>query len=113
MNHRWVIHKADVRKAFLQGKPFPEDRRRQVYLTPELAEALGGKRGDIGELLKAAYGLSEAPAEWYVVCDEALASLAARKMLSDPCVWTFVDNGEQYGQIGAHVDDFFNLRTGR
>ena len=55
-----------------------------MYLPPELAEALGGKPGDIGELLKAAYGLSEAPAEWYAVCHEVLCGLGGRRMITDP-----------------------------
>ena len=56
--------------------------------------------------MKAAYGLNEAPAEWFAVCDEVLCSLGRRRMLTDPCMWTFSGDTGQFGQTGDHVDDF-------
>lgn len=65
--------------------------------------------------MKAAYGLTIAPREFYMMADSTLETLRLRRLMADPCVWIYVvedEPGKPYtlGMIGSHVDDF--LMTG-
>ncbi|OLQ08966.1 hypothetical protein AK812_SmicGene7471 [Symbiodinium microadriaticum] len=60
---RWVIQKGDVSGAFLQGREYPD----QLYCIPcpEILEAMNLPPGTVTQLMKACYGLVDAPLEWY------------------------------------------------
>ena len=64
--------------AFLQGNQSQAHRNVVVEPTPELRQALGLKEEEAIRLLKAVYGLCNAPLEWYLcerlVHQERLAS---------------------------------------
>lgn len=65
--------------------------------------------------MKAAYGLTIAPREFYMMADSTLETLRLRRLMTDPCVRIYVvedEPGKPYtlGMIGSHVDDF--LMTG-
>ena len=51
--------------AFLQGQRSEEKRKVYAWPVEELAEALNMPRGQPAQLLKACYGLVNAPAEWF------------------------------------------------
>ena len=112
--------KADVRGAFLQGRVF--ERELYVLPVPELSKALGIPEGEAARLRKAAYGLVEAPIEWYISICETLEQGGWRRLYSDPCCWILVD--ESLGDdkpvedlkdsrvvaiAAGHVDDFLFL----
>ena len=86
---RMKVEKADVRGAFLQGKEF----ERELYVTPvpELAAALGITPGEAARLRKAAYGLVEAPIEWYLSICKTLEEYGWRRLYSDPCCWVLLE----------------------
>ena len=112
VQHGWHLKKADVKAAFLQGKPFDETQVRYAMPPPELKEALGMDSKDSRpvRLLKSVYGLTRAPLDWYRKVDEVLMELGGERCITDPCVWRFWEGDSQkaklMGLIGGHVDDF-------
>lgn len=74
---------------------------------PEICKELNLPTGSITKLTRAAYGLVEAPIEWYLTVKEFLESLGFRRQQSDPCVWgLFSEDQSPIGWICGHVDDF-------
>ena len=63
---QWGFLKADAKTAFLQGEM--GQQHRQIFGQPvqELKEAMGLKEGQAVQFLKAAYGLTIAPREFYL-----------------------------------------------
>ena len=107
VERRWTLVKGDVKKAFLQGRPFEEHLEKLIEPVPELCEALDMKEMEAVRLNKAAYGLAEAPLRWYQTCHEEFTKCGGRRLLSDECAWVFTTpSGEVYGAIVGHVDDF-------
>ena len=75
--------KGDVSGAFLQGR----NLQRDLWVPPvlELAAALNVSLGEIMKLKKAAYGLVEAPVEWYISLSTVLTEHGWRRLKYDPC----------------------------
>lgn len=99
------IEKGDVSGAFLQGREF----QRQVLCQPlpEICEALKLPSGSVTRLTRAAYGLVEAPLEWYLTVNAFLEELGFLRQQSDPCVWSlFAEDQSVIGWVCGHVDDF-------
>ena len=58
-------------------------------------------------LTKAAYGLVEAPIQWFLSVSRYLESLGGERQFSDPCCWGFFDKDRNpIGWVCGHVDDF-------
>ena len=104
-NLKQTAFKGDVSGAFLQGREFSRD----VFIqpTPEIAKALELEPGEVARLTKAAYGLVEAPLEWYLTVSDYLQEIGYRRLLSDPCCWIYWDpSGNVISVVCGHVDDF-------
>ena len=102
---RWRLWKADVKAAFLQGQEL-DGKPKFILPVPELAQASGVPEGTPLRLIKAAYGLCQAPKAWYDAVNTLLVQLGGRQSLADPCVWIFQRSGRSIGVVGTHVDDF-------
>ena len=76
------VAKGDVSGAFLQGREF----QRQVLCAPlpEICEALQLEPGSVTRLTRAAYGLVDAPLEWYLTVNSFLEELGFLRQVSDP-----------------------------
>ena len=102
--------KADAKAAFLQG--LATQGKRSIFGRPveELRVAMGLEPGQMIQFMKAAYGLTIAPREFYLMVDQTLESLGFRRLITDPCLWEYVveegDKPHVLGIIGSHVDDF-------
>ena len=90
--NKYLVEKGDVSGAFLQGR----NLRDTIYIEPlpEICTALGLPENSITQLTKAAYGLVQAPLEWYLMVDEFLTSLGFERQKSDPC-WGIFDTADQ------------------
>ncbi|CAJ1424602.1 unnamed protein product, partial [Effrenium voratum] len=113
--HRgWRVTKADARAAFLQGGE--TQLQRQVFGLPveELATAMDLPKGRAVQFLKATYGLTVAPREWFLKVDAILTEVGLTRLKTEPCMWSLKvpdmnrEDGKQrvLGLISAHVDDF-------
>ena len=107
----WTALKGDVKAAFLQG--MESEEQREIFAKPvdELFEALGGKPGEYVQVVKACYGLANAPAQWYTSVATTLASLGFEQLQTEPCGWRLMAVDEDgtrrlAGLVVAHVDDF-------
>ena len=102
----WKVAKGDVTGAFLQGKELTD----QLYCVPcdEICQALGVPAGSVTRLRRAAYGLVQAPLQWYITIAEFLEELGLQRLRSDPCAWVWRPDptGPIRGLISGHVDDF-------
>ena len=72
------VAKGDVSGAFLQGRNLQRDL--WVPPVPELSAALSVSPGEIMKLKKAAYGLGEAPVEWYTSISTVLKEHGWRRL---------------------------------
>ena len=103
---KWPIGSGDVKTAFLQARPEERSRRLLAKPLPELAEAIGLGPKQAVELTGSAYGLAQAPREWFLDIQKTSERLGARPCRTDPCLWRiFGSNGRVCGLIGAYVDD--------
>ena len=107
----WQTLKSDAKAAFLQGGD--TQLRRQIFGMPvsELQEAMGLQQGQAVQFMKAAYGLTIAPREFYHHVDRILAQLGLHRLHVEPSIWVLRQRDEQgrtkvHGAVGAHVDDF-------
>ena len=106
-NHNFKVEKGDISGAFLQGDDFGVERPMVCEPLPEICEALGVPTHSPMLLTKAAYGLVEAPIQWFLSISRFLESIGAERQLSDPCCWGFFRaDRTPIGWVCGHVDDF-------
>nr|GEY92174.1 ribonuclease H-like domain, reverse transcriptase, RNA-dependent DNA polymerase [Tanacetum cinerariifolium] len=72
--HGWQVHHLDVKSAFLHG-----DLKEEDYVTQPEGFVQQGNTGKVYKLIKALYGLRQAPRAWNVKLDQTLNSLDFKK----------------------------------
>ena len=80
----WQLRSFDIRAAFLQGRP-QSNRTLAIEPVSELVEALRLAENEVCKLEKGAYGLIDAPYQWFVAISEALKNLGFTQSPFDPC----------------------------
>ena len=89
----------DVKSAFLNG-----ELREEVHVTQPLGFVVAGKERKVLRLIKALYGLRQAPRAWYAKLDASLASLGFLCSTSEHAVYTRGKNSHRL-IVGVYVDD--------
>ena len=107
-NNGLRMYKGDVKAAFLHGSDISMKYDLLVEPVKELREAMQLKDDEVVKLLKAAYGLMDAPKEWHLKVDTDLTQqLQYVDMQYEPCVWIkYSQDHEIEAVIFVHVDDF-------
>ena len=106
-NAGFQVEKGDISGAFLQGDEFGPDRPMVCEPLPEICSAVGVSPGSPMLLTRAAYGLVEAPIQWFLSVSRFLESIGGERQLSDPCCWGFFkEDRTPIGWVCGHVDDF-------
>ena len=102
----WQLRSFDIEAAFLQGKP-QADRTLAIEPMSELIEALQLATNEVCKLEKGAYGLIDAPYQWYQAISEELQRLGFSQSPFDPCqfILRHPQTGHLEGALGLHVDD--------
>jgi hypothetical protein len=111
-SHRgWESLKADAKAGFLQGKE--TQMKKQIFGMPvsKLQEARSLKKGQALQFLKAAYELTVAPREFYIMVDDIFRLLGFSRLKTEPSIWILKTKDEQgritvHGAVETHVDDF-------
>lgn len=111
-SHRgWESLKADAKAGFLQGKE--TQMKKQIFGMPvsKLQEAMSLKKGQALQFLKAAYELTVAPREFYIMVDDIFRLLGFSRLKTEPSIWILKTKDEQgritvHGAVETHVDDF-------
>ena len=112
VHKQWRTLKSDAKSAFLQTGA--TQTRRSIYAMPvrELQEAMCLSTQQAVQILKAAYGLTVAPKEFYIHVDGIIQRLGLHRCHVDPSIWVLRTSDETtgkwevHGAVGAHVDDF-------
>ena len=95
----WKINSLDISSAFLQGNQL----KRTVYVRPSTEIC---KEGNIWQLKRFLYGLSDAPREWYDHVCEEMKKLGGKVSLYDKSVFMWRNESNLEGLITIHVDNF-------
>ena len=108
---QWPLLKGDVKSAFLQGAASEELRDVYAKPVPELAKSMGLADGQPVKLVKACYGLANAPAEWHRSVTTAMQEAGFQVLTTEPCAWRLMGTDQDgnptvLGLAAAHVDDF-------
>ena len=119
--NQWILLSADVGTAFLRGLSFTElaaltgEEERHVCFDPpalfrDTFPMLAGYKNFSWEtetlkMVKAIYGLKDAPRAWRKKLHESLLALGLHALLSDSALYTLKSNGELQLLLSAHVDD--------
>ena len=101
----WPVHHMDVKSAFLNG-----ELREEVYVAQPPGFVVACKEQKVLRLIKALYGLHQAPRAWYAKLDASLASLGFQH--STPKHAVYIRGKKAHRLIvGVYVDDL--VITGR
>lgn len=95
----WEVHHLDVKTAFLNG-----DISEDVYVLKPEGFVKEGKEHMVYKLIKALYGLRQAPRAWYSKLNSYLESLGFKKCSSEHAVYTRKE-GEERLVAAVYVDD--------
>ncbi|GJR07217.1 zinc finger, CCHC-type containing protein [Tanacetum coccineum] len=105
--HGWQVHHLDVKSAFLHG-----DLKEEVYVTQPEGFVQQGNSGKVYKLIKALYGLRQAPRAWNVKLDQTLKSLDFKKCNLEQAVYTKRSKTSTL-IVGVYVDDLIITGTPR
>lgn len=95
----WAVHHMDVKSAFLNGV-----LQEEVYVEQPPGFVLRGQENKVLHLVRALYGLRQAPRAWYAKLDESLLGLGFRRSASEHAVY-LRGTGARRLVVGVYVDD--------
>jgi hypothetical protein len=95
----WAVHHMDVKSAFLNGV-----LQEQVYVEQPPGFVLKEHENKVLHLVKALYGLRQAPRAWYAKLDSSLIELGFQRSNFEHAVY-FRGSGDHRLVVGVYVDD--------
>ncbi|GJS23757.1 ribonuclease H-like domain, reverse transcriptase, RNA-dependent DNA polymerase [Tanacetum coccineum] len=104
-NNKWEVHHLDVKSAFLHG-----DLKEEVYVTQPEGFITRQDQGKVYRLIKALYGLRQAPRAWNIKLDNTLKSLDFKKCALEQAIYTKTSKDSTL-LIGVYVDDLIITGT--
>ncbi|GJT30402.1 ribonuclease H-like domain, reverse transcriptase, RNA-dependent DNA polymerase [Tanacetum coccineum] len=104
-NNKWEVHHLDVKSAFLHG-----DLKEEVYVTQPEGFIKREDNGKVYRLIKALYGLRQAPRAWNIKLDNTLKSLDFKKCALEQAIYTKTSRDLTL-LIGVYVDDLIITGT--
>nr|GEX03699.1 ribonuclease H-like domain, reverse transcriptase, RNA-dependent DNA polymerase [Tanacetum cinerariifolium] len=104
-NNKWEAHHLDVKSAFLHG-----DLKKEVYVTQPEGFIKRQDNEKVYRLIKALYGLRQAPRAWNIKLDNTLKSLNFKKCALEQAIYTKTSKDTTL-LIGVYVDDLIITDT--
>ncbi|GJY42076.1 ribonuclease H-like domain, reverse transcriptase, RNA-dependent DNA polymerase [Tanacetum coccineum] len=104
-NNEWEVHHLDVKSAFLHG-----ELKEEVYVTQPEGFMKREDNGKVYRLIKALYGLRQAPRAWNIKLDNTLKSLDFKKCALEQAIYTKTSKDSTL-LIGVYVDDLIITGT--
>ena len=101
----WEVHHLDVKSAFLNG-----ELEEEVYVSQPKGYVKAGQETKVYRLLKALYGLRQAPRAWYAQLNKCLLRLGFVKCPYEHAVYTRREGSETL-ILGVYVDDLLITGT--
>nr|GEV55676.1 ribonuclease H-like domain, reverse transcriptase, RNA-dependent DNA polymerase [Tanacetum cinerariifolium] len=104
-NNKWEVHHLDVKSAFLHG-----DLKEKVHLTQTEGFIKRQDNEKVYRLIKALYGLRQAPRAWNIKLDDTLKSLYFNKYALEQAIYTKISRDSTI-IVGVYVDDLIITGT--
>ncbi|GJW90409.1 ribonuclease H-like domain, reverse transcriptase, RNA-dependent DNA polymerase [Tanacetum coccineum] len=104
-NRKWEVHHLNVKSAFLHG-----ELKEEVYVTQPEGFTKKGNDGKVYRLIKALYGLRQAPRAWNIKLDNTLKSLDFKKCALEQAIYTKASK-DSLLLVGVYVDDLIITGT--
>nr|GEV40534.1 ribonuclease H-like domain, reverse transcriptase, RNA-dependent DNA polymerase [Tanacetum cinerariifolium] len=82
-NNKWEVYHLEVKSAFLQG-----ELKEEIYVTQPEGFIKREDNGKVYRLIKALYGLIQAPRAWNIKLDDTLKSLDFKKCALEQAIYT-------------------------
>ena len=101
----WEVHHLDVKSAFLNG-----ELQEEVYVVQPEGFVKKGQEYKVYKLIKALYGLRQAPRAWYARLSKCLEELGFIKCPYEHAVYTRREGGEVL-VVAVYVDDLLITGT--
>jgi hypothetical protein len=95
----WAVHHMDVKSAFLN-----RELREEVFIAQPPGFVVAGKEQKVLRLIKALYGLRQAPRAWYAKLDASLALLGFQRSASEHAVYVRGTSARRL-IVGVYIDD--------
>lgn len=105
VKNAWEVHHLDVKSAFFNG-----DLKETAYVLQPEGFVKPGKERLVYRLIKALYGLRQAPRAWYSKLNKCLEELGFSKCPHEHAVYTRRE-GDEVLIIGVYVDDLLITGT--
>ena len=85
-----IVESADAKSAFLQGDGQELNDNEPIYVRAiaEVAHSLNVPINSAVRIVKAVYGLGNAPRSWFFSVHRSLTGIGGKQLMSVPCVWT-------------------------
>ncbi|GJX94674.1 ribonuclease H-like domain, reverse transcriptase, RNA-dependent DNA polymerase [Tanacetum coccineum] len=99
------VHHLDIKSAFLHG-----ELKEEVYVTQPEGFTKKGNDGKVYRLIKALYGLRQAPRAWNINIDNTLKSLDFKKCALEQAIYTKASK-DSLLLVGVYVDDLIITGT--
>nr|GEZ64522.1 ribonuclease H-like domain, reverse transcriptase, RNA-dependent DNA polymerase [Tanacetum cinerariifolium] len=104
-NIKWEVHHLNVKSAFLHG-----ELKEEVYVTQPEGFTKKGNDGKVYRLIKALYGLRQAPRAWNIKLDNTLKSLDFKKCALEQAIYMKASK-DSLLLVGVYVDDLIITGT--
>nr|GEW44157.1 ribonuclease H-like domain, reverse transcriptase, RNA-dependent DNA polymerase [Tanacetum cinerariifolium] len=104
-NNKYEVHHLDVKSAFLHG-----NLKEEVYVTQPEGFIKTQDQGKVYRLIKALYGLRQAPHAWNIKLDNTLKTLDFKKCALEQAIYKKTSKDSNL-QIGVYVDDLIITDT--
>ncbi|GJX29806.1 ribonuclease H-like domain, reverse transcriptase, RNA-dependent DNA polymerase [Tanacetum coccineum] len=104
-NKKWEVHHLDVKYAFLHG-----ELKEEEYVTQPEGFTKKGNDRKVYRLIKALYGLRQAPRAWNIKLDNTLKSLDFKKCALEQAIYTKASK-DSLLLVGVYVDDLIITGT--
>lgn len=98
-NEGWSVHHMDVKSAFLNG-----ELQEEVFVEQPPGFVLRGHERKVLRLMKALYGLRQAPCAWYAKLDSSLLGLGFKRSSSEHAVYLRGEGAHRL-VVGVYIDD--------
>nr|GEX08067.1 ribonuclease H-like domain, reverse transcriptase, RNA-dependent DNA polymerase [Tanacetum cinerariifolium] len=104
-NNKWKVHHLDVKSAFLH-----RDLKEEVYVTHHEEFIKREDNAKVYRLIKALYGIKQAPRAWNIKLDNTLKSLDFNKSELEQAIYTKISRHSTI-IVGVYVDDLIITDT--
>ncbi|CAK0841699.1 unnamed protein product [Prorocentrum cordatum] len=103
-SNKWTLQLADITSAFTAGDPLDRSQG-SLYVELPRTGIPDVEDGSLVELLKAMYGLGDAPLQWLSAFTKYAKEIGFQCSIFDSCVFYLRDEKGLHGIMGLTVDD--------